>query len=178
MGMLTKKGLYTSLLLGPVISIEAFSEVYMSEEKAGQVLFPGIKLEKSLIPLSKDDRKTIEKLSDENQRGDAATIWRAKSGEWVFIDRVLGKHEYITYAVGIGADGKVKGIEILEYRESYGHQVRGEKWRAQFHGKDQSAPLKLDDDIKNISGATLSCAHISGGVRRVLKTYELLKTRV
>jgi Na+-translocating ferredoxin:NAD+ oxidoreductase RnfG subunit len=175
--MRNKAAFYTSLLFGPVISIEAFCEVYMSDEKAVQVLFPQMHFEKSSLPLSADDQKKIKDLSGETQRADQATVWRAKSGEWVFIDRVLGKHEFITYAVGIGADGKVKGVEILEYRESYGHEVRGEKWRAQFVGKDKAAPLKLDQDIKNISGATLSSAHISAGVRRVLQTYELLKTR-
>ncbi|MGZ3721609.1 MAG: FMN-binding protein [Bdellovibrionales bacterium] len=175
--MFTKRVLCTTLIFGPVISLEAYCEVYMSDEKATQVLFPAIKFEKSALPLSSDDQKKIKELSGETQRADVATVWRAKSGEWVFIDRVLGKHEFITYAVGIGADGKVKGIEILEYRESYGHDVRGEKWRAQFVGKDKTAPLKLDVDIKNISGATLSSAHISAGVRRVLQTYELLKTR-
>lgn len=174
--MLTSKAAYTALLLGPIISLEAFCEVYMTEDKAAQVLFPAVKMEKSSIPLSSDDQKKIEELSGETQRGTAATVWRAKSGEWVFIDRVLGKHEFITYAVGIDKSGKVAGVEILEYRESYGHEVRGEQWRAQFIGKDKSAPLKLDKDIKNISGATLSSAHISAGVRRVLQTYELLKS--
>jgi Na+-translocating ferredoxin:NAD+ oxidoreductase RnfG subunit len=174
---MTRSALYTSVLLGSVMSLEAFCEVYMSDTKAVEILFPGVKLEKSVIALSPEDRKKIEELSGETQRADAATVWRAKSGEWVFIDRVLGKHEFITYAVGIGPDGKVKGIEILEYRESYGHEVRGEKWRAQFIGKDKTAPLKLDGDIKNISGATLSSSHISAGVRRVLQTYELLKNR-
>jgi hypothetical protein len=31
--------------------------------------------------------------------------------------------------------------------------------------------------VQNISGATLSSAHVTNGVRRVLQTYELLKNR-
>ena len=166
------------LLIGPLVSIEAVCEVYMSDAQATAVLFPGVKFEKSFLDISKEDKERIEDLSGENVRWDKASVWRAKSGEWVFIDRVLGKHEFITYAVGIGSDGKVKGVEILEYRESYGHEIKRPQWRAQFHEKDKSAKLKLDHDIKNISGATLSCAHISGGVRRVLQTYEVLKERI
>ena len=45
--------------------------------------------------------------------------------------------------------------------------------RAQFVGKNVSAPLKLSQDIKNISGATLSCRHITDGVKRILATYEI-----
>jgi Na+-translocating ferredoxin:NAD+ oxidoreductase RnfG subunit len=174
---MTRSAFYTALLIGPVISLEAFCEVYMTDEKAVDILFPGVKFEKSVLSLSPTEQKKIKDLSGETPRSDKATVWRAKSGEWVFIDRVLGKHEYITYAVGVDSEGKVKGIEILEYRESYGHEVRGRQWRAQFIGKDKTAPLKLDQDIKNISGATLSSSHISAGVRRVLQTYELLKSR-
>lgn len=166
------------LILGPLVTIEAFCEVYMSETQATAVLFPGVKFEKSQLELTREEQKKIADLSGENVRWNKSNVWRAESGEWVFIDRVLGKHEYITYAVGIGSDGKVRGIEILEYKESFGHEVRGQNWRAQFVGKDKSSPLKLDNDIKNISGATLSSAHISAGVRRILQTYEVLKQRI
>jgi Na+-transporting NADH:ubiquinone oxidoreductase subunit NqrC len=60
----------------------------------------------------------------------------------------------------------------MEYRESYGYEVRDAKWRAQFTGKTARAPLRLDQDIKNISGATLSSRHVTEGVRRVLAFYE------
>src|SRR5665213_1368068 len=164
---LNRRAFYTSIILGPIISLEAYSEVYMTDQKAAETIFPSVKFEKTLVPLSKEDQQKIKDLSGENNRADNATVWRAQSGEWVFIDRVLGKHEFITYAVGIGPDGKVKGIEILEYRESYGQKVRDLPWRQQFAGKDKTSPLKLNSDIKNISGATLSSAHITAGVRRV-----------
>ena len=48
------------------------------------------------------------------------------------------------------------------------------KWRAQFHGKTTAQPVEIDADIKNISGATLSCVHITDGVRRLLHTHALV----
>ena len=96
----------------------------------------------------------------------------------VFIDQVIGKHEFITYAVGISKEAKVVGVEILEYRESYGHQVRREAWRRQFIGKNKTSELELNKDIKNLSGATLSSAHITEGVRRLLFNYEQIKNRL
>jgi Na+-translocating ferredoxin:NAD+ oxidoreductase RnfG subunit len=89
------------------------------------------------------------------------------------VDQVLGKHEYITYALGLNASGSVKQIEILDYRETYGYQVRDPSWREQFVGKTVNAPLKLEGDIRNISGATLSSRHITEGVKRLLATYEI-----
>ena len=90
----------------------------------------------------------------------------------------MGKHEMITYAVGILADGTLKGIEILEYRESYGYQVQSKEWRSQFVGKNSTADIKLNQDIHNISGATLSCKHLTDGVKRLLIMHDLaLKNR-
>jgi Na+-translocating ferredoxin:NAD+ oxidoreductase RnfG subunit len=78
----------------------------------------------------------------------------------------------ITYAVGINANGTVKQIEILQYNESYGYEVRNASWRAQFVGKNSASPLQLNGDIKNISGATLSSKHVTDGVKRVLRMFE------
>jgi len=97
--------------------------------------------------------------------------------EALFIDTVLGKHEFITYAVAIDAPGQVKGIEILDYRETYGYQIRDKAWRQKFVGKTARDPLTLDKDIPNISGATLSSKHVTDGVRRVLQTYDILKAK-
>src|SRR2546421_1032259 len=60
----------------------------------------------------------------------------------------------IALAVGLNSDGSVKQIEVMEYRETYGGEIRNEKWRAQFVGKTIRSTLKLDSDIKNISRAT------------------------
>jgi Na+-transporting NADH:ubiquinone oxidoreductase subunit NqrC len=66
----------------------------------------------------------------------------------------------------------VKGIEILEYREAYGGQIRDANWRRQFAGKQAGTRLRLDKEIRNVSGATLSCKHITDGINRLLATYE------
>jgi len=133
------------MLIGP-----ASANVYMTVAQAQQAIFPGATFA---------------------QAGQAG-VFRASTGGYVVIDRVLGKHEYITYAVGINANGTVKQIEILEYNETYGYEVREASWRAQFVGKSASSPLQLGSDIKNISGATLSSKHVTDGVKRVLQRYE------
>ena len=80
----------------------------------------------------------------------------------------------IPYALALNSDGSVRGIEILEYRESYGGQVREPLWRAQFIGKRHGAEFALYEDIQNISGATLSSRHITDGVKRLLATYDIV----
>lgn len=147
---------WTPILAAPtaiVLLAPAKANVYLSEQQAMQAMFPGA----SFAP------------------GGRPGLFRASSGGIVVIDRVLGKHEYIKYAVGITAGGTVKQIEILEYNESYGYEVREASWRSQFVGKSASSALQLNVDIKNISGATLSCKHITDGVRRLVGQFQSLK---
>jgi len=109
-------------------------------------------------------------------------VWEVRSGDrradWFMVDRVIGKHEFITYALALGPDGTVRGIEILEYRETYGGEIRNPNWRRQFVGKKPGSALRLDGDIRNISGATLSSRHVTDGVRRLLVTYQMLLANI
>ncbi len=153
-------------------SAPCFAVTYLTIEQAQKLIFPGAALTPAAVALTSEQRKAIEKASDLRLRTDPK-VWRVAGGGWFIADEVLGKHEFITYAVGLSANGAVKQIEILEYRESYGGEVRGAKWRAQFIGKTAEAPLRLDQDITNISGATLSSRHVAEGVRRVLALHAV-----
>jgi Na+-translocating ferredoxin:NAD+ oxidoreductase RnfG subunit len=95
---------------------------------------------------------------------------------WVVIDNVIGKFELITYAVGVGTDGKVRQVEILSYRESRGAEVRLPAWRAQFVGKNTQAPLQIGKDIANISGAPLSCTHVTQAIKRIVSVLDLARS--
>lgn len=92
----------------------------------------------------------------------------------MIVDEVVGKHEFITLAVALDPTGAVRSVEIMEYRESYGGQVRDPRWRAQFTGKRAGQSLQLGREVKNISGATLSSKHVTDGVRRLLATYAIV----
>jgi Na+-translocating ferredoxin:NAD+ oxidoreductase RnfG subunit len=94
---------------------------------------------------------------------------------YVVVDDVIGKFELITYAVGIGSDGVIRQVEVLSYRESHGYEIRLPAWRQQFVGKGSAAPLRVGDDIANISGATLSCSHVTDGVKRIVTMIDLAR---
>lgn len=99
-------------------------------------------------------------------------IWQARKDGgalgWLLVDQVIGKAEAITYALAIDPHGVVLGLDVLEYRETHGGEIRLAAWRRQFVGKTTQDPVRLDSDIHNISGATLSCRHVTDGVRRLL----------
>jgi Na+-translocating ferredoxin:NAD+ oxidoreductase RnfG subunit len=154
-------------------AVPGFANTYLTLEQAQQTIFPGASFTPIPKTLTPDQQKTIESRARVGVRYRELKVWKVSSGGWFIVDQVLGKHEYITYAVGLTATGAVKQIEILDYRETYGYQVRDESWRQQFVGKTAESPLILDQDIRNISGATLSSRHITDGVRRLLVTYEV-----
>ncbi len=164
------------LTLAPtaIVIQSAYATVYFNEQQAQQAIFGNAKMTKDFITVTDEQAKEIKQKSGMDVRHKEIKIWDAQGGGKFFIDEVIGKHEYITYAIGINKDGTVKGIEIMNYNETYGYQIREKSWRDQFVGKNSSANLKLDGDIENISGATMSCKHITEGVRRVLTTYDLL----
>jgi len=157
----------------------AFAVDYLSAEQAARLMFPDADhFESRDVAL---DAAQMQKL--------AASGVSARSARWpvrvaqragatlgyVVVDEVIGKFELISYAVGIGLDGAVKQVEVLSYRESHGHEIRLPAWRKQFVGKTVSSPLHLGDDIANISGATLSCQHVTDGVKRIVAVVDLAR---
>lgn len=157
-----------------VMSTASWGNVYFSTEQAQQVLFPGAKFTLINLALTQDQRDVLRARSGVYEPFQENRVWAVEGRGFFVIDQVVGKHEMITYAVGLNSDGSVKQVEILEYRETYGYEIRDPAWRKQFVGKTAAAPVKLNKDITNITGATLSCKHVTDGVRRVLAVYDTI----
>ncbi|NMH66532.1 FMN-binding protein [Shewanella salipaludis] len=161
-----------------VVTAPAFAADYLTIPQAQALIFPaGAQFTDQGKLLTSDAKDQIKDLAGVRQRHDKQPIWRVEQeGKflgWFIVDDVVGKHEYITYAVGISPAGEVLSMEILSYRETHGGQVRDAAWRQQFKGKTLKDPFKLDNDVSNISGATLSCRNLLDGVKRLLAIHKL-----
>ena len=170
--MMKSEFIFIALPASALVASSAFAVQYLTIEQAQEAIFLGKSFAAAPLKLTSVQRKAIEQMSGVRVLRDEQRVWRVSGGGWFIVDEVVGKHEFITYAAGLNADGSVKQIEIMDYRETYGGQIRDQKWRAQFVGKTNKSTLKLDNDIKNISGATLSCRHVTDGVKRLLAFYE------
>jgi Na+-translocating ferredoxin:NAD+ oxidoreductase RnfG subunit len=181
-GVIARRWIWTNLLLATFWLAGAgvaLAEHYLSMADAQKICFPNAdKFETQQLRLSADQIRTIEQKSGVKVRKTEVRFTVAqKNGNTIgvlMVDHVVGKHELIDYAVAISPEGKVLQVEILEYREHYGGEIRHAKWREQFKGKTAASKLKLNEDIYNISGATISCRNVTDGVRRVLATYEVV----
>jgi Na+-translocating ferredoxin:NAD+ oxidoreductase RnfG subunit len=159
----------TALSLAPAA---AFAVDYLNADEAARLMFPEAeRFETRDLVL---DATQMARLAEQGVRARSAR-WPVRVAlrggsvlGYVVADNVVGKFELIGYAVGIGLDGAVRQVEVLSYRESHGHEIRLPAWRRQFVGKTAASPLRVGDDISNISGATLSCEHVTDGVRRIV----------
>lgn len=150
---------------------------YLTVEAAQKALFPGAD---SFVPvvltLADAEKRAVADSAGPQAAHGELRIWAAKRGDavlgHVFVDNVIGREDFITYAVGVGADGKLLPVEILDYRESHGGEIRNKAWLAQFAGKSEQSELRMRADIKNIAGATLSSEHVTAGVRRILALWS------
>ncbi len=77
----------------------------------------------------------------------------------------------IELLVGIGTDKKVKGIKILNQRETpgLGANIIKPAFLSQFIGKDQKSALEPKKDIDAITGATISSRAVCKGVKNALQ---------
>ena len=159
-------------------SPQCFATQYMSFEQAQGLIFAQAQeFVPAPITLTPDQIARIERQSGTKIRSPLQRIWQARAGGkalgWLILDQVIGKHELITYALGINPDGAMRQFQVLEYRETYGSQIRYPQWRDQFVGKTAMDPVELGSDIANISGATLSCRHVTEGIKRLLVLYQV-----
>jgi Na+-translocating ferredoxin:NAD+ oxidoreductase RnfG subunit len=162
-----------------VISVPAHATQYLSIAEAQRLSFPqATRFVEAHIVFTPADIAAVEQRSGQKVRARGEQVWRAEAEGrplgYFFVDYVIGKHDAIDYSIAIGPDGRVRRVEILEYRESYGGEVANRDWLAQFEGKSGSDGLRPGTDIRIISGATLSSRHVSEGIKRVLAIHDLL----
>jgi len=159
------------------VAPQCIAAKYISVEQARALVFPfADEYVVKPVQLTPEQMLEIDRLSGVKGRNAQPPVWEAMAkGEmvgWFFIDQVIGKHELITYALGVNLDGSIRQIQVIEYLEVYGSQVRYPGWLDQFAGKTVKSRLQLDSDIENISGATLSSRHMTDGIRRLLFLHQ------
>ncbi|WP_342349836.1 FMN-binding protein [uncultured Nitrospira sp.] len=148
-------------------------DVYLTPEEAAKLTLPdsdSIRLE--VITLTDDQKRLIEeRIGWQFPESTFDCFIGETKGEidgWAFVQHTIGKHKAMTYMVGVDPDGEVTNVEVLIYRESRGSEVRKKRFSYQYHGKTIEDPIRINRDVLNISGATMSVRSMSAGVKRAL----------
>jgi len=168
----------TGFVLGVPCAQVAYCAEYMSVADAQKSAFPDAVAFEPIV-VAADVKAAIKSVAGRFDVDPRVARVRGANGTigWFIVDEVIGKQELITYALSLDAGGSVKALDVLVFRESHGDAIKLPAWRKQFIGKRAVDPVRLDSDIRNVSGATLSCRHVTDGVRRLLLLYDRALSR-
>src|SRR5688572_5543245 len=118
---------------GPAVALE-----FQTLEQAQARLFPGATFAPADFTLTGDQVNRIETELRVPVLRPQVRAWRASTGGWLILDQVIGLDDRITYAVAIGDDGVLKGIEILVCVEGF-CEIADPKWNKQLVGRKHQA---------------------------------------
>jgi len=149
------------------------AEVFLKEDEALKLMFPkSERIRKDLIRLTSEKKAQIEERIGWKFPEEFFEVYIGETGAqidgYALVQNTIGKHKHMTYMVGVDNTGACTNVELLVYREAKGSEVRTKRFNVQYEGKTASDPIRINKDIINISGATMSVRSISAGVKRVL----------
>ena len=151
----------------------SMAEVFLSEEEAVKLMFPkSERIKKELLRVPADKKMAIEGRIGWKFPEDTFEVYIGETGSQVdgyaLVQHTIGKHKPMTYMVGVDAHGRVSNVELLVFREARGSEVRTKRFNVQYEGKTVLDPVRINKDVINISGATMSVRSMTAGIKRVL----------
>ena len=150
-----------------------YAEVFLTEEDALKLMFPkSERIRKEVLKLSPEKKLQIEERIGWKFPEESFEVYVGETGTkidgYALVQNTIGKHKPMTYMVGIDNTGHVLNVELLVFREARGSEVRTKRFNVQYEGKTASDPVRLNKDIINISGATMSVRSMTAGIKRGL----------
>ena len=148
-------------------------EIYFSEEEAAQVMFPDSEnIRRETLTLTDEQKAFVEQVIGWEFPEYTFDVFIGETqgniDGYAMIQNTIGKHRPITYMVGVTATGECMNFEVMVYREARGNEIATKRFNYQYQGKTIGDPIRINRDIINITGATMSVRSASAGVKRVL----------
>jgi Na+-translocating ferredoxin:NAD+ oxidoreductase RnfG subunit len=152
---------------------ETEEQVFLTVDGALKAVFPDAeRVTSASRTFTPAEKKRIEERLGWALAESSVTVYEGFKGSQpmgrAVITQEIGKFKPITFIVKLGPSGQVDRVEVLVYREAVGAEVRRQRFWGQFRGKTAKDGLRLNRDILNITGATMSVQAMTAGVRKVL----------
>ncbi len=165
------------LLVALAAAEDGNTRVYLSEADALREAFPeATAFSSEGFRPSEEDRARIEQRYGRPLHESEFRIHSAWRGEgllgYAVITEEIGCFKPITFLVATDAAGAVRQVSILVYRECRGGEIARLRFRKQLFGRTLSDPIRQNQDIVNVTGATTSVRSITDGVRKVLAAID------
>lgn len=113
------------------------------------------------LPFNEDNFFKI--FSDENMIG------------YFYYGQAPTKVDVFDYIVVFDEDLILKKIKVLAYREDYGGEICSKRWLKQFNELSIEDSISYKDEIKGISGATISAKSMTITINRLLKSLAIIQ---
>ena len=160
-------------LLSALLPSSSSAETLLTEPEALKIVFPKSQsVETQVRTLTEPQRGALQKKTGIRfpEPEYRFFIGHGKAGidGYAVIMNEIGKHEYITFIVGVSPKGEIRDVAVMDYRETRGWEVKEQRFLRQFRGKSLADPITVDHDILNYTGATLSSHAIARGVKKAL----------
>ena len=93
---------------------------------------------------------------------------------YAYIGMARSKADSFDYLILFDSNLVIIKSKVLIYREDYGGEIGSKRWLKQFVGKSLNDELNVGQNIKAISGATISVNAMTTAVNNVLKSVKIL----
>jgi hypothetical protein len=148
-------------------------EEFMTEDEAVKNVLPkSQRIRKEMIRLTQDTKSLVEQRIGWKFPEESFELYIGETGDkvdgYAMMHHTIGKYKPMTYMVGVDPTGSCTDVELLVFRDAKGSEVGKKRFNSQYDGKTVSDPIRINKDIINISGATMSVRSMSAGVKRVL----------
>ena len=152
-----------------LLALPLGAKEYLTKAQALKLAFKEAEVIEKKVTATREQLQQIRELAGIKTLPAAFSYYMGVEKErttgFAVIDNVIGKTQPITYLLVVEPDGSIAMVEIMAFRESHGGEVRQKSFLNQFRKKTIADKLRLQNDIKNIAGATLSCRSVTDGVR-------------
>ena len=126
--------------------------------------------------MNAEEKLNLEKLLGRRLYEDGFKVYIGKNKGtiqgYAIITEEIGKFHPFTFVVGVKPNGKISNIAVLVYRESRGGEIVRKRFLYQFIGKSFKDPIRINKDVINVTGATMSVQCMCAGVRKVLAVVD------
>jgi electron transport complex protein RnfG len=160
----------------PAFLFASLLQALPTQQQALQLAFPGCTFTRKEFFLSEAQAEQVKALS----RADLTGLWfvgyeARKDGQLAgvgFFDTHRVRTENETALVAVGAEGRIRRVEVIAFREPQDYAPR-QAWIDQFQGKPLSDGLSLRRDIRPLAGATLTANALTDASRRGLALWQV-----
>ncbi len=160
----------------PLFLFASLLQALPTQAQALQLAFPGCAFTRKEFFLTEAQAGEVKALA----KTDLPGLWfvgyeARKDGHLIgvgFFDTHRVRTENETALVAVGADGKLKRVEVIAFREPQDYAPR-QAWVDQFQGKALDDRLSLKRDIRPLAGATLTANALTDASRRGLALWRI-----